>query len=132
MFGKHKRFCSSQSFARLTTAIETHLTLQARRRDREVNNRNPGAQVRREAGAWISSDEQQQKVGAVIDVLRAQADQGTAASSLQLAVEKRVEHRIHSLHILVNGDKPIDEPMGEGCTRVMLDRSGTPIWGGEY
>ena len=95
---------------RFTAAIETHLTLQARRRDREVNNRNPRAKVRGEAGARVSSDEQQQKVGAVIDVLRSQADQGTAASSLQLAVEKWVEHRVHSLDILVNGEKRTEGP----------------------
>lgn len=81
--------------------MDAHLTLQARRRDREVDDGNPRAQVRGEPRPWVSGDEQQQKVGAEVDVLRAQADQSAAAGSLQLAVEERVKHWVDSLHVLV-------------------------------
>lgn len=90
---------------------ETHLALQARRRDREVDEGNPRAQVGGEPRPRVSSDEQQQEVGAEIDVFRAKADQSAAAGPLQLAVEERVEHRVDGLHVLViegreNGGKP--------------------------
>lgn len=51
------------------SGFDTHLALQARRRHREVDDSHPRAQVRGKPSAWVSRDEQQHEVWAVIDVL---------------------------------------------------------------
>lgn len=79
---------------------KSHLTLQTCRRNGEVDQCDSGAQVRGEPRLRVSSDQQQEEVGAVVDILRAQSDECAAAGALQLAIEKRIEDRIHCLDIL--------------------------------
>ncbi len=81
-------------------AHKTYLALEARWRDREVDDGDPRAQVGGEPCPRVPGDEEEQKVGAEVDVLRAEADERPAAGALQLAVEERVEHRVDRLHIL--------------------------------
>lgn len=78
----------------------THLTLQTSWCDCEVHQRYPRTQVWGEPGCRVSRHQKEEEVGAVIDVLRAESDESTAAGALQLAVQQGVKHRVYRFHIL--------------------------------